>query len=93
MLSGTNVNKLEYKYLKRKEQLKGNKSIQYSTLYNKVNAIFKLWLVIAHDLLEYSYMNDVTGNLFSLFCSTWRGVLKMFVRLFRIKQMKASKKV
>ena len=30
-------------------------------------------------------MDDVTGNLFSLFCSTWRAVLKMFVRLFRIK--------
>ena len=28
---------------------------------------------------------DVTGNLFSLFCSTWGAVLKMFVRLFRIK--------
>ena len=26
-----------------------------------------LWLVVAHDLLEYRYMNDVTGNLFSLF--------------------------
>ena len=46
----------------------------------------ELWLVVAHDLLEYRYMNDVTGNLtFSLFCSTWRAVLKMFVRLFRIK--------
>ena len=30
-------------------------------------------------------MNDVTGNLFSLFCSTWHAVLKMFVRLFRIE--------
>ena len=30
-------------------------------------------------------MDDVTGNLFSLFCSIWRAVLKMFVRLFRIK--------
>ena len=30
-------------------------------------------------------MDDVTGNLFLLFCSTWRAVLKMFVRLFRIK--------
>ena len=44
-----------------------------------------LWLVVAHDLLEYRYMNNVTGSLFSLFCSTWRAVLKMFVRLFRIK--------
>ena len=25
---------------------------------------------VAHDLLEYSYMDDVTGNLFSLFFST-----------------------
>ena len=30
-------------------------------------------------------MDDVTRNLFSLFCSTWRAVLKMFVRLLRIK--------
>ena len=37
-------------------------------------------------------MADVTGNLFSLFCPTWRGVLKMFVRLFRIEQVKASEK-
>ena len=29
----------------------------------------------------HKYMDDVTGNLFSLFCSTWRAVLKMFVRL------------
>ena len=45
-----------------------------------------------HDLLEYRYMDDVTGNLFSLFCPTSRRVLKMFVRLFRIEQVKASKK-
>ena len=30
-------------------------------------------------------MDDFTGNLFSLFSSTWRAVLKTFVRLFRIK--------
>ena len=30
-------------------------------------------------------MDDVTRNLLSLFCSTWRAVLKMFVRLLRIK--------
>ena len=44
-----------------------------------------LWLVDAHDLSEYRYMDDVTRNLFSLFCSTRRAVLKMFVGLFRIK--------
>ena len=38
-------------------------------------------------------MDDVTGNLFSLFCSTWRAVLKIFVKLFRIKQVKTWKKV
>ena len=32
-------------------------------------------------------------DLFSLFCSTWRAVLKMFVILFRIDQVKASKNV
>ena len=44
-----------------------------------------LQLVITHDLLEYSYMDDVTGNVFSLFCSTWRAILKMFVRLIWIQ--------
>ena len=40
----------------------------------------------------WSILDDVTENLFSLFFffSTWRVVLKMFVRLFRIKQVKAS---
>ena len=37
-------------------------------------------------------MDDVTRNLFNLFCSKWRAVLKILVRLFRIKQVKASKK-
>ena len=44
-----------------------------------------LWLVVAHDLSEYRYIDDVTRSLVCLFCSTWRAVLKMFVRLFRIK--------
>ena len=30
-------------------------------------------------------MDDVTRNWLSLFRSTWRAFLKMFVRLFRIK--------
>ena len=54
-----------------------------------------LWLVVAHDLLEYRYMGDVTQNLFNqfwLFCSTWRAVLKMFVRLFWIKVSEILKK-
>ena len=38
-------------------------------------------------------MDDVKENLFSLFRTTWRAVLKRFVRLFRIKQVKASKEV
>ena len=37
-------------------------------------------------------MDDVTGNLFSLFCSTWRAVLKMFVRLFRIRASEGLEK-
>ena len=47
---------------------------------------------MGHEPLEYRYMDDVTGNLFNLFCSKWRAVLKILVRLFRIKQVKASKK-
>ena len=55
----------------------------YNILYNDVNATRAT--IVAHDLLEYTYMDDVTGNVFSLLCSTWRVVLKMFVRLFRIE--------
>ena len=52
-----------------------------------------LWLVVAHDLSKYRYMDDVTRNLFSLFCSTWRMVLNMFVRLFRIKAREILEKM
>ena len=38
-------------------------------------------------------MDDVMENLFSLYCSTWCTVSKMFVRGFQIKQVKALKKV
>ena len=51
-----------------------------------------LWLFIARDLFEYRYMDDATGNLLSLFCSTWFAVLKMFVRLFRIKANESLEK-
>ena len=37
-------------------------------------------------------MDDVMRNLFSLLCSTWRAVLNMFVRLFRIKASKILEK-
>ena len=37
-------------------------------------------------------MDDATGNLLSLFCSTWFVVLKMFVRLFRIKANESLEK-
>ena len=39
----------------------------YITCYTMMWMLRALWLVVAHDLLEYRYMNDVTGNLFSLF--------------------------
>ena len=38
-------------------------------------------------------MKDVTEKFFSLFCSTWSAVLKMFVRLFRIRQLRALQNV
>ena len=37
-------------------------------------------------------MDDVRGNLLSLFCSTSRAGLKMFVRLFRIRASESLKK-
>ena len=51
-----------------------------------------LWLVVAYDLSEYRYIDDTMANLFSLFCSTWRAVLKMFVRLFQIKASESLEK-
>ena len=38
-------------------------------------------------------MADIIEKLFSLFCPTWGTVLKMFVRLFCIEQVKVLKKV
>ena len=38
-------------------------------------------------------MDDVTENLFSLFCSTWRAILKMFVRLIWIKASESLEKL
>ena len=49
-------------------------------------------MVFGHDLLQYRCMDDVIENLFSLFCSIWRAVLKMFVRLFRIKASESFEK-
>ena len=37
-------------------------------------------------------MDDVTGNLFSLLCSTWHAILKMFVRLFWINASESREK-
>ena len=59
----------------------------YRSLYNDVNATV-LWLVDVLDLIEFTYMDDVTRNLFSLLCSTWRAVLWNY---FGLKQVKASK--
>ena len=49
-------------------------------------------LVVTHVLLDYRYMDDVTENFFFV-QFTWCAVLKMFVNLFRIERVKASKKV
>ena len=61
-------------------------------LYTIMWMLRALWLVVAYDLSEYRYIDEVTGNLFSLFWSTWRAVLKMFLRLFRIKASESLEK-
>ena len=63
------------------------KSKYYYTMMRMLRA---LCLVVAHDLSK--YMDEVTRNLFSLFCSTWRAVLKMFVRLLRMKASETLEK-
>ena len=51
-----------------------NQRLSWSILfYTMMWMLRALWLVVAHDLLEYRYMDDVKGNLFSLFCSTSLG--------------------
>ena len=61
-------------------------------LYTMMWMLRALWLVVAYDLSHYRYIDDVTGNLLSLFCSTWRAVLRMFLRLFRIKANESLEK-
>ena len=51
-----------------------------------------LWLVVAYDLLEYSYMDEVTRNLFSFSFAQHSAVLKMFVTLFRIEASESFEK-
>ena len=66
-------------------------SKSYISLY-MMWMLHALWLVVAYDLLEYRYMDDITGNLFTLFCWTWHAVLKMFLRLFWIKGSESLQK-
>ena len=51
-----------------------------------------LLLVVAHDLLENKYMDDVTRNMYFFVLFKWRAVLKIFLRLFRIKQAESVEK-
>ena len=66
-------------------QILAQNNLKSKYYYTMMWMLRALWLVVAHDLSKYRYMNDVTRNFFSMFCSTWRAVLKMFVRLLRIK--------
>ena len=50
-----------------------------------------LWLVVAHDLSEYRYMDDVSRNLLFCFCSTGARFWKC-LRLFRIKESEKFEK-
>ena len=66
-------------------------SKSYISLY-MMWMLHALWLVVAYDLLEYRDMDDISGNLFTLFCWTWHVVLKMFLRLFWIKGSESLQK-
>ena len=51
-----------------------------------------LWLVVAHDLFEYTYMDDVTGKLvFFVSYNMARGFEKIF-EIIRIKHVNARQK-
>ena len=55
-----------------------------------------LWLVVAHDLLEYRHLDDVTGNAFPFFVENgarfWE-CLRDYLVLIRIRQVKSAKNV
>ena len=63
------------------------------TFYTMMWMLRALWLVVAHDLSEYRYMDDVPRNLLFLFCSTGARFWKFLWDYFGSKQVKASKKV
>ena len=56
------------------------KSFICTGYYTMMWMLRALWLVVAYDLSEDRYMDDVTRNLFTLFCSEHgAAVLNMFV--------------
>ena len=68
-----------------------SKSTCANYVYTMMLMLHAVLLVVAHDLLEYRYVDDVMGNLFFLFCSTFT-VLIMFVRLCQAKASESLKK-
>ena len=68
-------------------------------LQNSIDTIMwmlrALWLVVAHDLSEYRYMDDVTRNLFPFFVQHGARFWKCTCiwDYFGLKQVKSSKKV
>ena len=53
-----------------------SKSTCANYVYTMMLMLHAVLLVVAHDLLEYRYVDDVVGNLFFLFCSTLCGSRK-----------------
>ena len=91
------------KFVERGKSVNPEKSLCWRKIRPGWLFNFKQWCesmpaVIGHypwsiRTYRYMYMDEVMENLFSLYCSTWHAVSKMFVRFFQIKQVKASKKV
>ena len=51
-----------------------------------------LWLVIAHDLLEYKNMDDIMGNLFSLFVQHGKQFWNSLLEYFGLSKWRPQKK-
>ena len=97
-----NKNKISGKILRIFAKISGIKACEQKNKQNKCKGLsFFIQRCECYSRCDWSLpmiywsantcMDDVTGKLFYLLCSTWRAVLNMLVRLFRIKQVKTWK--
>ena len=52
-----------------------------------------VWLVVAHDQVEYRDMDGLMGNLFSFLCSTWMQFWKCLKYFFGLSKWRPQKRL